>query len=55
MNANNIINEEMTLDQKLEAIDKALAEQIEKAKEKTIGNFKVVTDPAEMFSCLGCQ
>lgn len=57
MNASAIINDEMTLDQKLAAIDAAMAQAVANAQtqdDKT-KNLKVQDDPADMFMCVGCQ
>ena len=56
MNANTIISEEMSLDEKLAAIDAAMANAMAVAQEKTnTKGFSVQTDPADLTMCLGCQ
>jgi len=52
MNANTILSEDMTLEQKLEAIDKAMAEF--EAKHKT-SNPDTPFDPQDLLQCEGCQ
>ena len=59
MNASAIINEEMSLDEKLAAIDAAMAAAVANAQtqakdDKTKG-VKVAVDPADLTMCLGCQ
>ena len=51
MNAATIINENMTLDEKLEAIDKAMIT----ATIKAAVAGKAPVDPASLTSCDGCQ
>ena len=53
MNANTIINDSMTLDEKLEAIDRAMQEAITKVK--SIERYDVPIDPADLLTCEGCQ
>jgi hypothetical protein len=57
MNANNIINEEMTLEEKLAAIDKAMANAQEQANEEAAarGTIAAPLDPADLTMCEGCQ
>jgi hypothetical protein len=57
MNSNTIITDDMTLEQKLAAIDAAMASAVEQAKEEseTNGTPYVPVDPAEATMCLGCQ
>lgn len=57
MNSNAIINDDMTLEQKLAAIDAAMASAVEQAKEEaaTNGTPYVPVDPADATMCLGCQ
>lgn len=52
MQASTIINDQMSLDQKLEAIDKAMAEF--EAKHKA-ASPDVPVDPSEALLCIGCQ
>lgn len=53
MNANNIINESMTLEEKLEAIDKALKEA--SIKQNVFNPDEPPVDPSELLMCEGCQ
>lgn len=57
MNANNIINDEMTLEEKLAAIDKAMANAQEQANEEAAarGTIAAPLDPADLTMCEGCQ
>jgi hypothetical protein len=63
MNANAIINEEMSLDEKLAAIDAAMAAAMASASDdaQSPATGKLATaaaapvDPADMFMCVGCQ
>lgn len=52
MNANTILSDDMTLEQKLEAIDKAMAEF--EARHKATSP-DVPVDPSEALLCIGCQ
>jgi hypothetical protein len=55
MNANEIINPEMSLEEKLKAIDEAMREQelVENEKRASFGLPPI--DPAELTICEGCQ
>jgi len=53
MNANTIINEEMTLEEKLSAIDKAMANAQAEHKKSNPGAAPL--DPADLTQCEGCQ
>lgn len=57
MNANAIISEEMTLDEKLAAIDAAMAAAVATAQQSVGANGSVDAplDPADLTMCLGCQ
>lgn len=57
MNANNIIDDNMTLDEKLAAIDQAMANAQESANEEAASRGQVAAplDPAELTMCEGCQ
>lgn len=57
MNANTIINDEMTLEEKLAAIDLAMANAQEQANEEAAANgtFAAPLDPADLTMCEGCQ
>ena len=52
MNAGEIITEDMTLEEKLAAIDSAMAEAVIKARENNPG---VPIDPASLTICDGCE
>lgn len=53
MNSNAIISEEMTLDEKLAAIDAAMANAQAQAQQVTPGAAPL--DPADLTMCEGCQ
>ena len=57
MNANTIINDEMSLEEKLEAIEKAMQNAQEQANEEAAknGNIAAPLDPADLTMCEGCQ
>jgi hypothetical protein len=59
VNANTIINDEMTLEEKLAAIDLAMKNAQEMAQQKAdeSGNGSIVAplDPADLTMCMGCQ
>lgn len=61
MNANTIINDEMTLEEKLAAIDAAMqaaqsAQVQSDGDDATDANSAVApVDPASLFMCEGCQ
>lgn len=57
MNANAIINDEMTLEEKLEAIEKAMQNAQAQANEEAAKNGTVAAplDPADLTMCEGCQ
>ena len=57
MNANNIINDDMTLEEKLAAIDAAMANAQAQASEEAAANGHAVAplDPADLTMCEGCQ
>ena len=52
---NAIINEEMTLDEKLAAIDAELAKHTTGMNLSDVGEMLIATDPAELTMCVGCQ
>lgn len=56
-NANSIINEDMTLEEKLAAIDLAMANAQAQANEEASGNGNVAVpvDPQDFLMCDGCQ
>ena len=57
MNANAIINDDMTLEEKLSAIDAALKKAQEVAEEQAKKNGTVLApvDPASLTICDGCE
>ena len=57
MNANAIINDEMSLDEKLAAIDLAMKNAQEQANEEAAQNGQIAAplDPADLTMCEGCQ
>lgn len=57
MNASAIINDNMTLDEKLAAIDAAMANAQAQADEEAAarGTFAAPIDPADATMCVGCQ
>lgn len=57
MNANDIITEDMTLEQKLAAIDAAMNKAQEESNKtrKKMGLPPVPVDPADATVCTGCQ
>lgn len=56
-NANQIINDEMTLEEKLEAIERAMRMAQEQAREEAAqrGTEAVPIDPQDFLMCEGCQ
>jgi len=57
MNANAIISEDMSLDEKLAAIDAAMANAVAQAQDDASnkGLTFVQPDPADLTMCEGCQ
>lgn len=57
MQANTIISDDMTLDEKLAAIDAAMANAVATAQQQanTNGTVSAPLDPADLTMCLGCQ
>lgn len=57
MNANNIINDEMTLEEKLAAIDLAMKNAQQQANEEAAakGTTAAPLDPASLTICDGCE
>lgn len=53
MKSNSVINEDMTLDEKLAAIDAAMANAV--IQNKKAGNVDAPLDPADLTMCIGCQ
>lgn len=57
MNAGQIINDEMSLEEKLAAIDQAMKNAQEQANEEAAarGTTAAPLDPADLTMCEGCQ
>jgi hypothetical protein len=57
MNASTIISDDMTLEEKLEAIELAMKNAQEQANEEAKANGTVAApiDPADLTMCEGCQ
>lgn len=57
MNANAIINDDMTLEEKLNAIDAALkkAQEVAEEQAKKNGSISAPVDPASLTICDGCE
>ena len=57
MNANQIINDNMTLEEKLSAIDAAMkaARAVADDQAKSRGTIAAPIDPADLTMCEGCQ
>ena len=57
MNANAIINDDMTLEEKLSAIDAALkkAQEVAEEQAKKNGTLAAPVDPASLTICDGCE
>lgn len=57
MNASTIINDQMTLEEKLAAIDAAMANAQAQADDdaKASGGIAAPLDPADLTMCEGCQ
>lgn len=55
MNASQIINNTMTLEEKLAAIDAAMAEQAEQFNKQNGRDTDAPVDPADLTMCEGCQ
>ena len=57
MNASTIINDEMTLEEKLAAIDAAMANAQAVADDQAAANGSMAAplDPADLTMCEGCQ
>lgn len=57
MNANAIISNDMTLEEKLAAIDAAMANATQQAQEEAQANGTTFApiDPADLTMCEGCQ
>lgn len=57
MNANSIISNDMTLEEKLAAIDGAMANAMQQAQDdsRASGTPYAPLDPADLTMCEGCQ
>lgn len=57
MNASTIINDDMTLEEKLAAIEQAMKNAQEQANEEAAksGGVAAPVDPADLTMCEGCQ
>lgn len=57
MNAHTIISDDMTLEEKLAAIDAAMEKAVENAKQLNVesGTPDAPVDPADLTMCVGCQ
>lgn len=57
MNASTIINDEMTLEEKLAAIDAAMlnAQALADEQASANGSISAPLDPADLTMCEGCQ
>lgn len=57
MNANAIINDDMTLEEKLSAIDAVLkkAQEVAEEQAKKNGTVAAPVDPASLTICDGCE
>ena len=57
MNASQIITDDMSLEEKLAAIDSAMAQAVVKAQDDAAqnGTSYVPLDPADLTMCEGCQ
>lgn len=57
MNASTIINDTMTLEEKLAAIDQAMANAQAQANDEAAarGTFAAPLDPSDLTMCEGCQ
>lgn len=55
MNANNVINDEMTLDEKLAAIDAAMKVEMVKINRDRGRPIDTPVDPSDLTICEGCE
>lgn len=56
VNANTILKEEMSLDEKLAAIDAMMASAVANAQQtSSTSSTAAPLDPADLTMCLGCQ
>ena len=54
-NANAILNDEMSLDEKLAAIDAMMASAVANAQQTSGSAVVAPLDPADLTMCIGCQ
>lgn len=55
MNANEVINDDMTLEEKLAAIDAAMEQGAKEYNRKAGRPIDTPVDPADLTMCEGCQ
>ena len=55
VNANTIISDKMSLDEKLAAIDAMMATAVANAQTSSTSSVAAPLDPADLTMCLGCQ
>lgn len=55
MNASQILNEDMTLEEKLAAIDAAMLKGAEEFNQKNGRPLDAPVDPSDLTMCEGCQ
>jgi len=55
VNANTSISDEMSLDEKLAAIDAMMASAVANAQQTSSNSVAAPLDPADLTMCLGCQ
>ena len=55
MQASTIINDSMTLEEKLAAIDAEIAKHDQGMSLTDVGNLLIPTDPSTLVMCEGCQ
>lgn len=55
MQASAILNDDMTLEEKLAAIDAAMQNAQTQAQSSDDGSISAPLDPADLTMCLGCQ
>jgi hypothetical protein len=55
MDARTIISDDMSLEEKLAAIDAAMATAVANAQQVTTNGVAAPVDPADLTMCMGCQ
>ena len=55
VNANTIISDTMSLDEKLAAVDAMMASAVANAQSTSTAGVVAPLDPADLTMCLGCQ